>query len=122
MPTNLYGPNDNFNLTTSHVIPALIRKFVEAKETNQPHVTIWGDGTPKREFLYVDDLAKACIFVMQTINKQDIINIGTGKDITIMELAQRIKTLTNYSGDIITDPSKPNGTPQKYLTHPSSTP
>lgn len=121
MPTNLYGPNDNFDIETSHVLPALIRKFQEAKQRKEPEVTIWGTGTPKREFLHVDDLADACFFLMNT-DFQDIVfqekvlfNIGVGKDISIKQLSLLIKEYTEYDGDIVFDPSKPDGTPQKLL-------
>jgi len=121
MPTNLYGPNDNFDFETSHVLPALIRKFHEAKEKNLDSVTVWGTGTPKREFLHVDDLARACVFLMETDvgNKLDLekplINIGTGKDLSIAELAFLVKQVVGFNGDIIYDTSKPDGTPQKLL-------
>lgn len=121
MPTNLYGPNDNFDLETSHVLPALIRKFHEAKKNNQSSVTVWGTGSPKREFLHVDDLADACIFIMRKKFKDPeyknnpLFNIGTGKDITIKELAELIKKTTDFKGKIIFDASKPDGTPQKVL-------
>ncbi len=115
MPTNLYGLNDNFNLETSHVIPALIRKFVEAKKTGASSVTVWGTGKAYREFLYVDDLAEACVFLMNEYDETGIINIGTGKDITIAELANVIKNTVGYEGDIVFDPSKPDGTPRKLL-------
>jgi GDP-L-fucose synthase len=118
MPTNLYGPGDNFDLETSHVLPALIRKFHEAKVKNEPSVEIWGTGTPLREFLYVDDLADACIFLMERCNYADIgsfINIGTGKELSIKELAELVKEVSGYQGDIIYNPEKPDGTPQKLL-------
>jgi GDP-L-fucose synthase len=115
MPTNLYGPNDNFDLQNSHVLPALIRKFVEAKKNNAPSVTLWGSGTPKREFLYVDDMADACIFLMNTYDGNEIVNIGTGEDITILELAGMIKSLVGFSGNLEFDASKPDGTPRKLL-------
>jgi GDP-L-fucose synthase len=115
MPTNLYGPNDNFDRTTSHVFPALIAKMCDAVEYNQPSVEIWGDGTPKREFLYVDDLADAVIFLMHTYNENIPINIGTGKDISILELVFLIKEIVGFSGTIIFDKEKPNGTPRKIL-------
>jgi len=118
MPTNLYGPNDNFDLETSHVLPALIRKFHEAKIHQKKIVTIWGTGTPYREFLYVDDLADACIFIMTRCNYEDVgecINVGTGKDITIRELAQLIKQIVGYEGDMQFDTTKPDGTPKKLL-------
>lgn len=115
MPTNLYGENDNFDLQNSHVLPALIRKFVEAKEQNLPTVTLWGSGTPRREFLYVDDMADACIFLMQNYNDGEIVNIGTGEDITILELANIIKQESGFEGELIFDSSKPDGTPRKLL-------
>ena len=123
MPTNLYGPNDNYDLKSSHVLPALIRKFHEAKINQKKEVIVWGDGTPKREFLHVDDLADACLFSMKNIKANDIynklklshINIGTGIDITIKDLALSIKEIVKYNGKIIFDTSKPNGTPQKVL-------
>jgi GDP-L-fucose synthase len=113
MPTNLYGPNDNFDLKTSHVLPALIRKFHEAKINNQPEVVIWGTGTPKREFLYIDDLADACLFLMQNYESEEIINIGTGEDVTIKELAELIGEIVSYNGKLTFDTSKPDGTPRK---------
>jgi GDP-L-fucose synthase len=122
MPTNLYGPNDNFNLETSHVLPALIRKFHEAKQKHLPSVTLWGSGKPKREFLYVDDLAEAIVFLMENIEAGDIynqgishINIGTGEDLTINELALIISEVINYSGKIEYDSGKPDGTPRKLM-------
>lgn len=115
MPTNLYGPNDNFDLESSHVIPALIRKIHEAKIRKELSVTLWGTGSAKREFLHVDDLAKACIFLMNNYNDSEIINIGTGKDITIKELAEMIQKIVKYSGNIIWDTAKPDGTPRKLL-------
>src|SRR3989339_333869 len=121
MPTNLYGPNDNFDLETSHVLPALIAKFHEAKQNQQPSVTVWGTGTPKREFLHVDDLADACLFIMTKIFSDEdyrnnpLFNIGTGKDISIKELAELIKKITGFDGNIVYDPSKPDGTPRKLL-------
>ena len=118
MPTNLYGPNDNFNLNTSHVLPALIRKFYEAKINNKKEVILWGTGKPKREFLYVDDLANACIFLIKNYNATDIgefVNIGTGEDISIKELAKIIKNIAKYKGKIVWDKSKPDGTPRKIL-------
>lgn len=122
MPTNLYGPNDNFNLETSHVLPALIRKFHEAKMKNLPSVTLWGSGKPRREFLYVDDLAEAIVFLMENIKARDIyekgishINIGTGEDLTINELASLISEIVSYTGKIEYDLSKPDGTPQKLM-------
>lgn len=115
MPTNLYGYNDNFDLENSHVLPALLRKFVEAKKNNELNVTIWGSGTPMREFLFVDDLADACLFLMENYNEEHITNIGTGKDITILELAQTIQKIVGFEGKLIFDSSKPDGTPRKLL-------
>lgn len=115
MPTNLYGPNDNFDLETSHVLPALLRKFHEAKKYHEPSVTLWGSGTPLREFLHVDDLADACFYLMQTYNEPGLINIGTGEDIAIKDLAQLIKDIVGYGGAIEHDLSKPDGTPRKLL-------
>lgn len=115
MPANLYGPNDNFDLKTSHVLPALLRKFHEAKVNNMDTVTIWGTGTPRREFLHVDDLADACIFLMNNYDSSEIINVGTGKDISILKLAQKIKEIVGFKGRIVTDTSKPDGTPRKLL-------
>jgi GDP-L-fucose synthase len=115
MPTNLYGPGDNFDAESSHVIPALIRKFVEAKKAASPSVIIWGTGRPRREFLHVDDLADACIFLMDNYDAPEIINVGAGRDISIAELAQMIKELTGYAGDIVYDTTKPDGTPRKLL-------
>lgn len=115
MPTNLYGPNDNYNLTTSHVLPALIRKFHEAKEEGTSEVTVWGSGTPKREFLYADDLADACVFLMNTYNELGLVNVGVGEDLTIQELAELIKDVTGFEGDIVFDSSKPDGTPRKLM-------
>lgn len=115
MPTNLYGPNDNFDLENSHVLPALIRKFHEAKIEENPTVKVWGTGTPMREFLFVDDLADACLFLMQNYNDGEIVNIGTGTDVTIAELAQLIKDTIGYDGEIIFDTTKPDGTPRKLL-------
>jgi GDP-L-fucose synthase len=115
MPTNLYGPNDNYDLQNSHVLPALLRKFHEARLNNDPEVVIWGDGTPLREFLHVDDLADACVFLMHHHNNSGHINVGTGQDISIMDLALLIKDITGYKGDITCEISKPNGTPRKLL-------
>lgn len=114
MPTNLYGINDNFNLNSSHVLPALIRKFHEAKISNTP-VTIWGSGKPKREFLYVDDLAEACLYLMDNYNSTEIINVGTGEDVSIKELSEIVKTVVDFSGEILYDSTKPDGTPRKLL-------
>jgi GDP-L-fucose synthase len=115
MPSNLYGINDNYNLENSHVLPALLRKIIIAKKNNDPTVTIWGTGSPRREFLYVDDLADACIYLMQNYNEAGFINIGTGRDVTIMELANLIKKIVDYNGIIETDITKPDGTPRKLL-------
>ncbi len=115
MPTNLYGPHDNFDLQVSHVIPALLRKFVEAKRAGNPEVTVWGTGAPYREFLYVDDLADACVFLMNNYDGDEIVNIGTGTDCTIAELASVIKKEVGYKGTIVFDASKPDGTPRKLL-------
>ncbi len=115
MPSNLYGINDNYNLENSHVLPALLRKIITAKKNNDPTVTIWGTGSPRREFLYVDDLADACIYLMQNYNEAGFINIGTGRDVTIMELANLIKKIVDYNGIIETDITKPDGTPRKLL-------
>jgi len=115
MPTNLYGPNDNFDLETAHVLPALLRKFHEAKINNSPTVTVWGTGKPKREFMYVDDLADACQFLMQNYNNSEIINIGTGDELSIEDLALLIKQTVSYQGKIIWDKTKPDGTPRKLL-------
>ncbi len=115
MPTNLYGPGDNFDLETSHVLPALIRKFHEARINNKEKVVIWGTGTPLREFLYVDDLADACIFLINEYDGSDIVNIGAGKDLTISELAELVKRVTGFNGEIVYDSSKPDGTPRKLL-------
>lgn len=115
MPTNIYGPNDNFDIETSHVIPSLIRRIHEAKIKNIPEVIIWGSGSTKREFMYVDDLAKAIVFVMENYSEEKFINIGTGVDITINELANLIKEIIGYEGKLINDISKPDGTPQKLL-------
>lgn len=115
MPTNLYGPGDNYHAENSHVIPAMIRRFHEAKENGADTVTIWGTGTPRREFLHVDDLAKACFHLLQLDNPADWINVGTGADITIMELAELVAKTVGFSGDILTNPDKPDGTPRKLL-------
>ena len=115
MPTNLYGKNDNFNLKTSHVLPALIRKFYEAKKYNKPYVEIWGTGNPYREFLYVDDLADAVIFLMENYCENEIVNVGTGEDITIKNLALLIKDIVGFEGKLKFDESKPDGTPKKQL-------
>jgi len=115
MPTNLYGPNDNYDLTSSHVLPALIRKFHEAKLNNAPSVTVWGSGKPLREFLHANDLADACYFLMQGYNEPGFVNIGVGEDISIRDLALLVKKITGYTGDIVQDASKPDGTPRKLM-------
>lgn len=115
MPTNLYGPNDNFDLHTSHVLPALIRKFHQAKESDSPYVEVWGTGTPRREFLYSDDLADACLFLMDAYEENDIINIGVGEDLPIKELAEKIKAVVGYEGELKFDSTKPDGTPRKLV-------
>ena len=115
MPTNLYGPNDNFDLQSSHVFPALIRKFHEAKESDAPYVECWGDGSPMREFLHVYDLAEACFRCMISYNDSEIINVGTGEDLTIKKLTELISIIVGYKGEIRWDTSKPNGTPRKVL-------
>jgi len=115
MPTNLYGPGDNFNLQSSHVLPALIAKFCTAKEENLPFVEIWGSGLPKREFLHVDDLADACLFLMNNYEGDEIVNVGCGEDISILELSKLIQCTIGYQGGLIFDRSKPDGTPRKLL-------
>lgn len=115
MPTNLYGPNDNYDLNTSHVIPALIRKFHEAKANNRFTVEVWGTGTPRREFLHVDDLADACVFLMQRYSDTQFVNIGTGEDLPIKELAYLIKEIVEFDGEILFDETKPDGTPRKLM-------
>lgn len=115
MPTNLYGPNDNYDLQNAHVLPALIRKFHEAKVQQTPEVVLWGTGKPMREFLHVDDLAAACCFLMQDYNEAEFVNIGTGVDITIAALAQLIKEIVGYEGNIVNDTTKPDGTPRKLM-------
>ena len=115
MPTNLYGPNDNFDLESSHVVPALLRKFHEAKVGGEPFVTVWGTGTPRREFLHVDDLADACLYLMRHYHENEPINVGVGKDISIAELARLIGDIVGYEGEIRFDSSKPDGTPRKLL-------
>lgn len=115
MPTNLYGPGDNFDLQSSHVLPALIRKFHEAKEEGAPEVEIWGTGTPRREFLHVDDLADACLFLMEQYDDERWINVGWGQDITVAELSQTIARIVGYEGVLKFDATKPDGTPQKLL-------
>lgn len=115
MPTNLYGPNDNYHPTHSHVLPALIRRFHEAKEQGLPYVTCWGTGSPMREFLYVDDLADACLFLMENYSGNETVNVGTGKELTIRELTQKVAQVVGYEGRIEWDPTKPDGTPRKLL-------
>ena len=115
MPTNLYGPNDNYHPTHSHVLPALIRRFHEAKISGAESVTCWGDGTPLREFLYVDDLADACVYLMNTYSGNETVNLGTGKELTIKELTELVAKVVGYEGEILWDTSKPNGTPRKLL-------
>ncbi len=115
MPTNLYGPNDNYDLNNSHVLPALLRKFHTAKENNSESVELWGTGAPMREFLHVDDLAKACVFLMNTYNDEQFVNVGTGTDITIKDLALTIKAVVGFDGSLTFDSTKPNGTPRKIM-------
>ncbi|UKJ08105.1 GDP-L-fucose synthase [Solitalea lacus] len=115
MPTNLYGPNDNYDLEKSHVLPALIRKFHEAKKNSLPQVEIWGTGSPKREFLYADDLAEACFYLMQNYSAPEFINVGTGVDLSIKELALLVKEIVGYEGELIFNTSKPDGTPRKLM-------
>ena len=115
MPTNLYGPNDNYGLNNSHVLPALLRKFIEAKNNGEKSVTIWGTGTPLREFLHVDDLADACLFLMKNYDENEFLNIGVGHDISIMDLAKMVKGIIGFEGEIILDKSKPDGTPRKLM-------
>jgi GDP-L-fucose synthase len=115
MPTNLYGPGDNYDLNTSHVLPALLRKFHEAKEKGASEVVLWGTGQPKREFMHVDDLADACYFLMENYNQKEFVNIGVGEDLSILELAQMIKEITGFDGQIVHDFSKPDGTPRKIM-------
>lgn len=115
MPTNLYGPNDNYDLKNSHVLPALLRKFHESKLEGKDKVEIWGSGTPKREFLHVDDLAEACLHLMENYNGEEWFNIGTGEDISIKELAEMIKEITGYEGKLVFDSTKPDGTPRKLM-------
>jgi GDP-L-fucose synthase len=115
MPTNLYGPGDNFNLENSHVVPALLRKFHEAKVNGDASVEVWGSGNPRREFLHVDDLADASVFLMQNYDGEEIINVGVGQDVTIRELAELIKDIVGFEGELRFDASKPDGTPRKLL-------
>ncbi len=115
MPTNLYGPHDNFDLHTSHVLPALIRKIHEAKKSGAPEVLVWGTGTPRREFLHADDLADACVFLLKNYDSPELINIGSGTDVTIRELAELICEVLGYDGPLVFDPTKPDGTPRKLM-------
>jgi len=115
MPTNLYGENDNFDLETSHVLPAMIRKFHDAKMSGKGELTLWGTGSPKREFLHVDDLASATVFLMNNYDKPEIVNIGTGEDVSIKELAEMVQRVTGYEGKVLWDTTKPDGTPRKLL-------
>jgi GDP-L-fucose synthase len=115
MPTNLYGPNDNYDLNNSHVLPALLRKFITTKTNGDSSVTIWGSGTPLREFLHADDLALACFYLMETYNESGLVNIGVGEDISIIDLAKLVKKIVAFEGEIITDTSKPDGTPRKLM-------
>jgi GDP-L-fucose synthase len=115
MPTNLYGPNDNYDLQNAHVLPTLIRKFHEAKQNGDPAVTIWGTGTPMREFLHADDLASACVYLMENYNEEGLVNIGTGLDVTITSLAMLIKEIVGYEGALVYDHTKPDGTPRKLM-------
>ncbi|MGF6906985.1 GDP-L-fucose synthase family protein [Fusobacterium sp. PH5-44] len=115
MPTNLYGPQDNFDLSSSHVLPAMIRKFSDAKKNGLPHVELWGTGSPLREFLYSDDMADACVFLLENYNEEQHINIGTGEEISIKELANKIKNIVGYKGEIIWNTSMPDGTPRKLV-------
>jgi GDP-L-fucose synthase len=115
MPANLYGPNDNYDLNRSHVLPALIRKFTEAVRSKSSTVEVWGTGSPLREFLHVDDLADACLFVMKNYNEKQFVNVGTGSDVTIRELAMMIKSMTGFAGELKWDSTKPDGTPKKLL-------
>lgn len=115
MPTNLYGPNDNYDLKNSHVLPAMLRKFITAKKNNEPSVTIWGTGNPKREFLHADDLAEACLFLMKNYDDKGLVNIGIGDDISILDVAILVKKIVGYQGEILTDLTKPDGTPRKLM-------
>lgn len=115
MPTNLYGPNDNYDLKNSHVLPAMLRKFITAKRNNDTSVTIWGTGSPKREFLYADELADACLFLMESHNDSGLVNIGVGDDISILDLALVVKKIVGFEGDVLTDTTKPDGTPRKLM-------
>ncbi|RZK40537.1 MAG: GDP-L-fucose synthase [Pedobacter sp.] len=115
MPTNLYGPNDNYDLNNSHVLPAMLRKFIVAKQNAEAVVTIWGTGTPKREFLHADDLAEACVYLMENYNQPGLVNIGVGEDVSILDLAKLVKDIVGFEGEIITDTTKPDGTPRKLM-------
>ena len=115
MPTNLYGPNDNYDLANSHVLPAMLRKFIEAKRNGDSFVTIWGSGAPKREFLQADDLADACLFLMTNYDEPGLINIGTGTDLSIVDLAKLVQQIVGFEGEIVVDTSKPDGTPRKLM-------
>jgi GDP-L-fucose synthase len=115
MPTNLYGPNDNYDLNNSHVLPALLRKFITAKKQGAASVELWGTGTPKREFLHVDDLAEACFFLLENYNEEGLVNVGVGNDVTILELAQLVKKVVGFDGTIELNTAKPDGTPRKLL-------
>jgi GDP-L-fucose synthase len=115
MPTNLYGPNDNYDLENSHVLPAMIRKFQEAKERGDASLTLWGSGAPMREFLHADDLAEACVYLMETYSDYELVNIGTGVDVTIKELAETVKEIVGFTGTIQWDPTRPDGTPRKLM-------
>jgi GDP-L-fucose synthase len=115
MPTNLYGPNDSYDLQKSHVLPALLRKFHEARVNNEPTVTVWGSGQPRREFLHANDLAEACYYLMQNYNEPGLVNIGVGEDISIADLAGMVKKITGFGGQIVWDTSKPDGTPRKLM-------
>jgi len=115
MPTNLYGPNDNYDLKNSHVLPAMLRKFITAKKNGDDSVTIWGTGSPKREFLHADDLAEACVYLMKNYNEQGLVNIGVGEDISILDLAILVKKVVGFEGEIVTDTTKPDGTPRKLM-------
>ena len=115
MPTNLYGPNDNYDLNNSHVLPAMLRKFIVAKHNGDSAVTLWGTGSPLREFLHADDLAEACLFLMENYNETGLVNIGIGTDISILDLALLVKKIVGFEGTVLTDPSKPDGTPRKLM-------
>ena len=115
MPTNLYGPNDNYDLSNSHVLPALLRKFITAKCNGESSVTIWGTGAPRREFLHADDLASASLYIMENYNESGLVNIGVGEDISIIDLARLVKKIVGFDGEILTDTTKPDGTPRKLM-------